>query len=258
MTTNPYLSPEEQGHIPPSKPKASSSLLSWLIVLSILVLLAALLLPNYRGGAPRGAARRMQCSNHLKQIALALQNYHDTYGSFPPAYISDENGKPLHSWRALILPFAEHKPLYDQLDLTKPWDDPANRAIYDAAPAYFNCPSSTLARGLTTYLAVATTDGCFAGDQPRAVSAITDHHDFTLLVVEVPEKYAVHWMEPRDLDDALLAKLTKEDKRSHVGGTQASSVSGRTMFLRADLDSATLHALLTIAGKDDRVAQAAE
>jgi hypothetical protein len=257
MTTNPYLTPEELGHLPAPKPKKSSTLLNWLIALAILTLLVALLLPNYRPGAGR-SARRMQCMNHLKQIALALQNYHDTYGSFPPAFIADENGKPLHSWRTLILPFAEHKPLYDQLDLTKPWDDPANRALYDTVPAYLQCPSANLSRGQTTYLAVATTGGCFAGNQPRALATITDHHDFTLLVIDVPEKFAVPWMEPRDLDDALLVKLSQEKTRSHTGVTLAASVSGRTMVLRADLDSAALRALLTIAGNDDQVAQAAD
>src|SRR5271163_108233 len=52
----------------------------------------------------REAARASQCFC-IKQIAVALHNYHDTYGSFPPAYVADETGKPMHSWRVLILPF---------------------------------------------------------------------------------------------------------------------------------------------------------
>src|SRR5262245_3382414 len=55
----------------------------------------------------REPARRMQCLNNLKQIALALHNYDATYGSLPPAYIADASGKPMHSWRVLILPFLE-------------------------------------------------------------------------------------------------------------------------------------------------------
>src|SRR5260370_743998 len=64
----------------------------------------ALLLPQTSSREP---ARRSQCKNNLKQIGLALHNYHDVYGSFPPAYFVDASGKPMHSWRVLILPFLD-------------------------------------------------------------------------------------------------------------------------------------------------------
>ena len=54
---------------------------------------------------PRENARRVQCCIHLKQIALSLHNYHDVYKAFPPAFVADASGKPVHSWRVLILPF---------------------------------------------------------------------------------------------------------------------------------------------------------
>src|SRR5262249_11555843 len=78
--------------------------------------LVALLLPAVQ--AAREAARRMQAGNHLKQLGLALQIYHDAYGEFPPAVVSDPNGRPLYSGRVLLLPFLEQKPLYDQFDKT--------------------------------------------------------------------------------------------------------------------------------------------
>ena len=65
---------------------------------SVIVLLAFEVLMHPLS-ASRDAARLAQCRNNLKQIAVALHQYHDLYGSFPPAYIADENGKPLHSWR---------------------------------------------------------------------------------------------------------------------------------------------------------------
>src|SRR5437867_7559265 len=63
-------------------------------------ILAALLLPAIQ--AAREAARRAQSSNNLKQIALALHNYHDVHGSFPPAVVTDANGQPLYSGRVLL------------------------------------------------------------------------------------------------------------------------------------------------------------
>ncbi|MEL7264459.1 MAG: DUF1559 domain-containing protein [Planctomycetota bacterium] len=68
----------------------------------------------------------MACSNNVKQIGLGLANYHASWNSFPPAYTVDANGNRLHSWRTLILPYVEQQPLYDRIDLTKPWDDPAH------------------------------------------------------------------------------------------------------------------------------------
>ena len=94
-------------------------------------ILVALLLPAVQ--AAREAARRAQASNNLKQIGIALHNYHDTFNSFPPSVVSDENGRPLYSGRVLLLPFLEQKPLYDQFDLTQPWDSPANQAVSQTA-----------------------------------------------------------------------------------------------------------------------------
>jgi hypothetical protein len=66
------------------------------------------------------AARRVQCSNHLRQIGLALHNYHDFYGSLPPAFVADSHGKPIHSWRVLILPFMENKQSTTNIGSTSP------------------------------------------------------------------------------------------------------------------------------------------
>ena len=60
----------------------------------------------------REPARRANCSGHLSQLALALHNYVSVHGVLPPAHIDDENGRPMHSWRVLILPFIEEQALY--------------------------------------------------------------------------------------------------------------------------------------------------
>src|SRR5690606_14629210 len=68
----------------------------------------------------QGLARithRSQSVNHLKQIGLAIHNYHDTYRHFPPKYFIDRQGRPLVSWRVAILPYIEQQALYQSLKL---------------------------------------------------------------------------------------------------------------------------------------------
>src|SRR5262245_55562533 len=62
----------------------------------------------------RDAARSIECAAHLNQLHVAFHNYHDTYGCFPPAYVADADGKPIHSWRVLILPFIDEVHLYEK------------------------------------------------------------------------------------------------------------------------------------------------
>ena len=87
---------------------ARFTLVGFLGVLGIIALVIALLLPLARNGAGP-AARRAQCTNNLKQIALALHNYEQAYKALPPAYTVDAEGRPLHSWRTLILPYLEEE-----------------------------------------------------------------------------------------------------------------------------------------------------
>ena len=108
--------------IPPKDASSSNgfTLVELLVVIGVLVIIAALLLPNVR--MSREAARRMQCSNHLKQLGIALHNYHDVFGCFPSAMsgmgqqgsIKAGNGQRLSGFVAL-LPFAEHRPLWEQI-----------------------------------------------------------------------------------------------------------------------------------------------
>ena len=93
------------------------------VLLVALVIIVALLFPAAQ--AARAAAQRMTCCGHMSQLTLAFLVYHEVHGSFPPAYTVDENGKPLHSWRVLILPFIEQKALYDKIRLDEPWDSEA-------------------------------------------------------------------------------------------------------------------------------------
>ncbi|MCR4411933.1 MAG: DUF1559 domain-containing protein [Thermoguttaceae bacterium] len=111
------------------------TLVELLVVIAIIGILIALLLPAVQ--AAREAARRSQCVNNMKQIGLALHNYHDKQLMFPPNIIlgapnkeQSQNGGVLprahhHTWLALILPELEQKPLYDQINFRlRAWGQP--------------------------------------------------------------------------------------------------------------------------------------
>ena len=257
MSANPYESPETPSAPQPTTGRRGFRLVELLVVVGLIGLLVACLLPINRGGS-REAGRRMSCWNNLKQIAIALHNYQDTYGCFPPAYTVDANGKPLHSWRTLILPFAEQKPLYDKIDLTKPWNDPANQEAYETSLSLYQCPSISLPKCHTNYLAVAASGGCFHGPEPRKLAEITDDPDATLLVIEVPAERAVHWMSPNDADEGLIMIAAAAGKSPHPAGAQAATVSGAMLSVTADTPREKLRALISVAGNDDDVAQAAD
>ena len=95
MSANPWKHPEFNDAIPEPKRQRRFTLIELLVLMAILGILIALLLPATRFS--RYAARRAQCTNNLKQIALALHNYERMYQALPPAYTVDANGRPLHS-----------------------------------------------------------------------------------------------------------------------------------------------------------------
>lgn len=215
-----------------------------------------LLLPTI-GHQDRVAAPRMVCSNHLKQIGLALHNYHDVYGSFPPAYIADKNGQPMHSWRVLILPFAEQKPLYDLYRFDEPWDGPNNRKLHTQYPAYFCCPAcyGKQPKFETNYLAVVGPQTMWPGTQSVNLSKITDGTANTLMVVEVANS-GIHWMEPRDLHVTQMPLAINPPRGQgisspHRGAALALFVDAHTAALPNDTPPKALRSMLTIAGNDN-------
>jgi type II secretory pathway pseudopilin PulG len=224
-----------------------------LMALGIIVLLIALLLPVTRTG--RGAARRSQCVNNLKQIALALHNYEQAYAALPPAYTVDAQGRPLHSWRTLILPYLEPAALYNSIDLSKPWNDPANAKAREAYVAAYHCPEVSGPQNTTTYLAIVAPDGCFLPTEPRRLAEITDAHDATEMVIEAGEENAVPWMAPMDAGESLVMSLGTAQKPPHAGGANTCFVNGAVGFLKVSTSAVVRRALISIAGDDDEVAR---
>ncbi len=194
------------------------------------------------------SAHRMQCSNNLKQIGLALHNYHSEFGVLPPAYTVDANGHRLHSWRTLILPYMEQRALYQRIDLNKPWDDPANAFLLEENVSAYQCPSSKLGNGLTTYQVIDDPSSAFPGSATVKFSDIVDGTGNSVCVVETDKQDAVRWAEPSD--QSLLSYLSAV-KAPHIFGRNALMLDGSVHFLKKEIDSNVSQGIVTINGGEE-------
>ncbi len=229
--------------------RTAITLIQLLVIVAIIGAVVALLLLAIRDA--QRPARRLVCLNNLHQIALALKNYEKDHHAFPPAYTTDANGKPLHSWRSLIVPYLEVQGLYDSIDFTKPWNDPANAKALKMGSAVYQCPSAVGDDGLTTYLAVVTPNSCIRATEPSSLSKITDGPQATLTVIEVDAAHAVPWMAPIDANENTVLDLGgPKVKTPHPGGINAAFADGDVKCLPAETSAGERRALISIAGND--------
>ncbi len=235
----------------PAKDSSKSTVNIILLVVGGIVLagvcvvgiLAALLLPAV--GQARGAAQGAQCKNQMKQIGLALHNYHEVYNTLPPAYIPDADGKPMHSWRVLLLPFLEQQPMFEAYDFDKPWDHPDNLAVTRVTPDVFRCPSAEGPSSGTHYVFITGKGTSFEGSNEIAFRDIKDGTSNTLAVVESHE-VDVDWFEPRDLDVSEFTAMPPAAE--HSGGLHALFFDGSVRRLPKTISLDTLKALVTPGG----------
>ena len=152
----------------------------------------------------RDAADRMTSQNNLKQIGLALHNYHDAMGAFPPAVVRDKNGKALYSWRVLILPYLEQDVIYKNWKKDEPWDSPHNKPLSDVVLKVYTLPGNPDGVSNRTPYRVFIGKGTgfeeLKGQPSKGIrlSDITDGTSNTIAVVEATE--TVPWAKPEELD----------------------------------------------------------
>jgi len=143
--------------------RAGFTLIELLVVIAIIAVLIALLLPAVQSA--REAARRSQCANNLKQIGLALHNYHDSFRVFPN---SDPGATGLSRASAFtsILPYLEQGPAYRLYDFGKGNSDPANRQVVSQRISVYLCPSASIPREVPL-------PGCDANDRAPGTYAVS-------------------------------------------------------------------------------------
>ncbi len=159
-----------------------------------------------------------RCMNNLLQIMIALHNYHDVNKFFPAAYTVDKDGKPIHSWRVLILPWVEQNALYKKIRLDEPWDSEYNRQFHSQCPALFQCPVAVAKipeikkNGLTTYSIIVGKQTWPEPPKKFTIDSITDGTSNTIAVVE--RQTPVCWMDPTH-------EILEEDAVKGIGNTTA-------------------------------------
>lgn len=201
-------------------------------------LLEAVKLPE---GPP---AERLRSANNLKQILLALHNYHDVYGHMPHD-IRDKDGKSLLSWRVQILPYIEQDNLYRQFKLDEAWDSENNKKLIDKMPRILRSPRQ--AEGLkdrTTYLAPLGKG--LMWDEPTGLkmSQITDGTSNTIAIVEADDERAVIWSKPEDI--TIDPKNPIAGLLGHyVEGFQGALADGSVRYFKKSIDPIVLWALFT-------------
>lgn len=191
-------------------------------------------------------AQRNQATNNLKQIGLAMHNFHDVHARFATG-VKDEDGKPLLSWRVQLLPFIDQATLFDQFRMDEPWDSPHNKALIQHLPPTYAAPGSKPGAGKTNYVGFRHEKSIFSDREKMAFRDIRDGTSNTIMVVEAADDHAVIWTKPDDLEfdekkpHAGLGKLRK-------GGFLATMCDGAVHFIPSTI---TVETLVKLVFRDD-------
>lgn len=232
--------------------------------LLVVVMLYPALVPL---ASARNAMRRNDCVSNLKQICLALSHYESANGAFPPPFIADADGKPMHSWRVLLLPYMEQQALYDEYDFDEPWDGPNNRKLWDRIPYFYSCtscercreiggrPFGELPRNASNYVAIVGDRTAWPVGKQVKRSDLSDDTSETLQVLEY-SGMKVPWTAPVDLtyEDAIEV-LTGDDSQGHLRIDESLAVAKFTRDFRMG-GFCDAHAKLLGSGLTDEYARA--
>ena len=226
----------------------------------VLALAGLLLLAGFLWGAwlqwnrwRQQRAQRLQnlnCEDNMQRILAALMAYQHEHGRLPPAWTVDGQGRRLHSWRVLILPYLGYGSLYDQIRLNEPWDSPHNRQFHEQMPAEFRCPVASGSLTHTSYLVAVGPRFAFTGAEGRPLDQLQDPPRGLVLLVEVANK-SVPWMKPEDLEETELDYFVNSATAAgvsshHPGGAHVATLSGHVVLLPDRTDPAVVRQALQV------------
>lgn len=203
----------------------------------------------------RRTAISMASASSLNQLQLAFHNYHDVHGHFPPAFIADDNGVPMHSWRVLILPFIEQQALYEVYDFSEPWNGPNNSKLVNQMPPIFGTASEKQSNTFTNIVVITGPDTAFPGSTSTKTADFVDGLENTILLTEITNSQ-VPWLQPRDIDTQLSNNLLNDPEMLSISSARwrlpcvvfADRIAAYA--IRDEIPPKALRALTTIAGKE--------
>lgn len=221
----------------------------------------------------RAATIRSRSREQLNQISVAILNYLDVHGCYPPGIIYGPDGKPWHSWRTLILPYVDQLAMYQLYDFTQPWDSAANRDFVEINVPAFSDPIhgrnpehyahfGAVIGGHTLFNSVKF-DGTKAGfesalNEGTPVEKISDGLANTLMIASISPEQQISWSEPRDVSiqlgipaiDAPGGFVAVFPADGETGVLAAMADGSVKIMPKSKLTADVLRALITIDGDE--------
>ncbi|MEM7475774.1 MAG: DUF1559 domain-containing protein [Planctomycetota bacterium] len=216
--------------------------------LSALGMLGFILWPMF--GRLQRQRNVIACTTNMQRIVKALNEYAVDYGTYPPAAIYNKAGKPMHSWRVLLLPYLGEESLYAKYNFEEPWDSTNNADLIDRCPLVYISPSVSMALpSESNYVLITGAGTLFPRSGPLGPKDIADGTDQTLLVVET-HNIIDEWTKPIDIDFGLMARRIGVKGNNviggnHEGGAAGAFADGSGAWIRDDITPELLDGLVT-------------